>query len=67
VFAWIRRTVALAVILTAVLLGPVPRVLAVAIGTVTVSPSVVPVPLNAAQNTSVLVSATVSGVAPGSG
>ena len=54
-----------AMILLACAAGGTSRALAVSVDTVTVSPSVVPVPASAAQKTAVLVSAAVSGLPAG--
>ncbi len=54
-----------ALILLALSLLPIARVGAQAVTSVTVSPSVVPVPLNATKQTAILVTATVSGLAAG--
>lgn len=61
----IARASAIAAILTGVFLISAGGAVAVSVGTVTVSPAVVPVPSAAAQKTAVLISASVSGVTPG--
>jgi len=66
-----RGTLRLGVIFAVVLAGEfaphAPRVFAVAVATVTTSPNVVPVPVNPAQKTAVLISAALSGVPAGTG